>query len=59
MGENTISTHTPHARRDTNPDTNGLVDDISTHTPHARRDQWAASSAYSQGNFYSHASCEA
>ena len=34
-----ISTHTPHARRDTNAeDYKTKYDKISTHTPHARRD---------------------
>ena len=33
-----ISTHTPHARRDTLNETQEIHPNISTHTPHARRD---------------------
>ena len=36
-----ISTHTPHARRDGLPVTRVTGTDISTHTPHARRDNVA------------------
>ena len=35
---NTISTHTPHARRDIQTFNATQVGHISTHTPHARRD---------------------
>ena len=34
-----ISTHTPHARRDMKAFKLEASDAISTHTPHARRDQ--------------------
>ena len=34
----TISTHTPHARRDMRNCDGSHLSDISTHTPHARRD---------------------
>ena len=55
-----ISTHTPHARRDTRRmgSTPWLMM-ISTHTPHARRDKDVKSFGDSIENFYSHASCEA
>ena len=33
-----ISTHTPHARRDTFKASEQQFGEISTHTPHARRD---------------------
>ena len=33
-----ISTHTPHARRDSLTNDEGYQETISTHTPHARRD---------------------
>ena len=54
-----ISTHTPHARRD--PLTYFSIHEphISTHTPHARRDRLAGHSYRWNGNFNSHASCEA
>ena len=34
-----ISTHTPHARRDLEPTPYNFKFKISTHTPHARRDK--------------------
>ena len=34
----TISTHTPHARRDVEKNGDSETVEISTHTPHARRD---------------------
>ena len=37
-GVHTISTHTPHARRDLPMRSAEPWDAISTHTPHARRD---------------------
>ncbi len=55
-----ISTHTPHARRDL-----GLFnffarfEEISTHTPHARRDRALWQLVKWVNNFNSHASCEA
>ncbi len=55
----TISTHTPHARRDLltiEPYTAIL---ISTHTPHARRDRRFLQFAGLLKYFNSHASCEA
>ena len=56
----TISTHTPHARRDV--DTAHkilLIITISTHTPHARRDEEILTDAEVPFYFNSHASCEA
>ena len=39
LGSNlNISTHTPHARRDSTPPQIPVLTAISTHTPHARRD---------------------
>ena len=35
----TISTHTPHARRDDLLPSGSITFKISTHTPHARRDR--------------------
>ena len=55
----TISTHTPHARRDAQ---NGIIENleaISTHTPHARRDKIPFAACTIPFHFYSHASCEA
>ena len=55
-----ISTHTPHARRDTV--IFGVLFSllfISTHTPHARRDQRSNIYSSAYWNFNSHASCEA
>ena len=37
--KHTISTHTPHARRDPSGAPQWLQNFISTHTPHARRDR--------------------
>ena len=54
-----ISTHTPHARRDTQKMGTGTNVQISTHTPHARRDNLPKVDYSSVNNFYSHASCEA
>ena len=54
-----ISTHTPHARRDVAPEVKPQPFIISTHTPHARRDKECESYVWEEGNFYSHASCEA
>ena len=55
----TISTHTPHARRDIFSWYYVNNFRISTHTPHARRDLNPPFRARLRQNFYSHASCEA
>ena len=57
----TISTHTPHARRDANDIFVSRFNfKISTHTPHARRDFGLSLANFIiSANFNSHASCEA
>ena len=55
----TISTHTPHARRDLTAEEMHRLHVISTHTPHARRDTDLEALRESYRHFYSHASCEA
>ena len=55
----TISTHTPHARRDKVMNDFKTMMMISTHTPHARRDPGIIGDAAGKRDFYSHASCEA
>ena len=55
----TISTHTPHARRDEGASSNVSVVPISTHTPHARRDKFIIFLLLPAPYFNSHASCEA
>ena len=54
-----ISTHTPLARRDGQFWNLGKTPKISTHTPLARRDRCHLAPFHQEGNFYSHASCEA
>ena len=54
-----ISTHMPLARHDDNPDANDKDKQISTHMPLARHDKVFHCKQGSNGNFYSHASCEA
>ena len=54
-----ISTHTPHARRDSVGVVNTDNQWISTHTPHARRDNIVTAKETNNYNFNSHASCEA
>ena len=54
-----ISTHTPHARRDTVTAIFAINTGISTHTPHARRDGANHKTLLMSVDFYSHASCEA
>ena len=58
--EISISTHTPHARRDlliTRLKSSAVS--ISTHTPHARRDCVLDEILAAHDDFNSHASCEA
>ena len=55
----TISTHTPHARRDRRRNKDHRHNRISTHTPHARRDIEDKMDEVLQHHFNSHASCEA
>ena len=54
----TISTHTPHARRDRRRNKDHRHNRISTHTPHARRDIEDKMDEVLQHHFNSHASCE-
>ena len=55
-----ISTHTPHAGRDSNAFQIHHSDkQISTHTPHAGRDPYGSLQKYRCGYFYSHAPCGA
>ena len=54
-----ISTHTPHARRDLFALLLFALPLISTHTPHARRDNVGTNQYPKSYDFYSHASCEA
>ena len=49
----------PLARHDDNPDANDKDKQISTHMPLARHDKVFHCKQGSNGNFYSHASCEA
>ena len=58
--KDSISTHTPLARRDDEMERRKEKGyDISTHTPLARRDEHPIIDVTAQGDFYSHASCEA
>ena len=59
IDHNSISTHTPHARRDVHILRRGHGLNISTHTPHARRDDISEIGNGGDENFNSHASCEA
>ena len=54
-----ISTHAPHARRDTAFHRFLMECQISTHAPHARRDYKFLCVGLVRVNFYSRASCEA
>ena len=54
-----ISTHTPHARRDSFVFDGAEERGISTHTPHARRDATLGYFPSIILDFNSHASCEA
>ena len=54
-----ISTHTPHAGRDSGSLSISRKTDISTHTPHAGRDGSFAADRRHLQDFYSHAPCGA